>query len=279
MNTVGILSLIIIFSNVIFSYKGFTDRAFFDKYSFKVDAIKHLREYKRLVSSGFLHVNWMHLIFNMYSLYSFSAQLEYYAGPSAYLVIYFGSLIGGNLLSLFIHRHHTQYTAVGASGAVCGVIFSSIALFPDIHVGVLFLPSVEGWIFGILFIVISIYGVRSKAGNIGHEAHLGGALAGTICTLLLHPQILEKNLFTVLLLTIPILAFIYVIAKWPNLLMLRKTSKVSSGYETIDDEYNRRRKMLEMEVNQILEKINYSGFDSLSAEEKEILKRYANRRK
>src|SRR5215510_14928409 len=116
MTPTGSLTFLIIILNVIFSYRGFTNSLFFESYMFQVDKILVNRDYKRLITSGFLHVSWTHLIFNMLSLYFFSGSVEALLGPIGFVAIYFGSLIGGNLLSLFIHRQHSDYSAVGASG-------------------------------------------------------------------------------------------------------------------------------------------------------------------
>src|SRR6185369_12962385 len=114
----GIITLLIILNTVIFSYRGFKDESFFARYSFEIDRVLVNKEYIRLISSGLLHVSWMHLIFNMVALYFFSTNLESYLGPFRFLLIYIASLVGGNLFSLFIHRHHGDYSAVGASGAL-----------------------------------------------------------------------------------------------------------------------------------------------------------------
>src|SRR3954451_2316919 len=105
------ISGILIISNFIISYRGFKDRFFFDRYSFTIDPVRIQKDYKRLVTSGFLRVGWMHLIFNMFSLYLFSSALEQYIGPVNYLLIYMAGLVGGNLLSLFIHRFHGDYSS------------------------------------------------------------------------------------------------------------------------------------------------------------------------
>ena len=147
METIGFISIIIIIANLIVSYKGFSDRNFYARYSFEVEKILIYKDYKRLITSGFLHVNWMHLIFNMLALYFFSGSLESYIGPVYYLIIYFSSLIGGELLSLFIHKNQGDYGSVGASGAISGIIFASIALFPGMRIGMLFLPiSLPAWL-------------------------------------------------------------------------------------------------------------------------------------
>lgn len=173
----GATGLFLIIVNIAFSYKGFSNNTFLDGYKFEVDKILISKEYKRLITSGFLHVSWMHLIFNMLSLYAFSGLLEYHIGELSFLVIYLTSMVGGNLLALFVHRNHGDYSAVGASGAVCGVIFASIALFPGMELGFFGIPiSLPSWLYGIIYVAFSIYGIKSSRDNIGHEAHLGGVL-------------------------------------------------------------------------------------------------------
>src|SRR5215204_4917611 len=106
----GFITLLIIIVTVILSYRGFRDHIFFEKYEFEVDKILLYKDYKRLVTSGFLHVNWLHLIFNMLSLYIFSGSIVGYLGPLKFLFIYFSSLIGGNLLALLIHKRDSAYS-------------------------------------------------------------------------------------------------------------------------------------------------------------------------
>src|SRR5437868_12777960 len=115
MEDISVIGLILILCNVIVSYYGFKDSVFFDSYKFNVDSILVDKEYKRLISSGFLHGSWTHLAFNMMSLYAFSEVLEMSIGPVKFLIIYFASLLGGNLLSLFVHRNNGNYSAIGAS--------------------------------------------------------------------------------------------------------------------------------------------------------------------
>src|SRR5438270_2412613 len=113
--TAGIISLLIIIVTSIVSYKGFNDHFFFQKYEFGVDKVRLYKNYNVLVTSGVLHVNWMHLIFNMLGLYFFSGGLTSALGPLQFLLIYFASLVGGNLLSLLIYKNKVDYTSVGAS--------------------------------------------------------------------------------------------------------------------------------------------------------------------
>ena len=273
----GIAGLILIAINVLGSYKGFKDGTFFDTYKFQVDKILIGKEYKRLLSSGFLHVDWTHLLFNMVSLYAFTGLIELQFGWSSLLIIYFGSLIGGGLLALYIHRHHGDYSAVGASGAVCGVIFTSIALFPGMVIGFFGLPIyIPSWLYGIFFVLFSIYGIKSKRDNIGHEAHLGGALIGMLIGIALQPSSLNVNYLPILLVLIPALIFIYLIITKPHVLLLGVRSFAQEKrYHSIDDKYNDQRVSKQKEVDLLLEKISKQGVKSLNAREKKILEEYS----
>src|SRR4051812_30223124 len=105
MEQMGMVTLGIIVANGLFSYKGFNDKSFFDKYLFQVDKVLEQKQYYRLLTSGFLHADWTHLLFNMISFYSFSNSLEDFLGPIKFLIIYFASLLGGDLLALIMHKN------------------------------------------------------------------------------------------------------------------------------------------------------------------------------
>lgn len=274
MGKIGIASLLIIITNFFISYKGFNDSFFFKKYQFRIDKILIQKEYVRLFSSGFLHADWMHLIFNMISLFLFSTLLEYEIGPFIFVVIYFISLIGGNLFALFIHKNHGDYSAIGAPGAVSGIIFACIALYPGIGIGFIVLPfSIPSWIYGILFIGYSIYGIKSKHDNIGHEAHLGGAIIGLITALLIQPSAILTNYITILLITIPTMVFIYFIITKPHILLTdRIRFKKKKPSLTFEQKYNSEKLNKQKELDKILDKISKKGIDKLSKKEKQRLK-------
>ncbi len=277
MTNSGIIGLILIAVNIVFSYKGFTSDAFFERYKFEVDKIFINKDYKRLITSGFLHVSWTHLIFNMISLYAFSGLIEMTLGGLRFGIIYFASLLGGYLLSLFVHRNHGDYSSVGASGAICGVMFASIALFPGFGIGLFFFPfSIPGWIFGIVFVLFSMYGVKSKKDNIGHEVHLGGALIGMAVAIVMQPSVLIENYLTVLLIAIPSIIFIYLIITRPHILLIDNFYfKSQQNFYTIDQKYNVEKNIRQQEIDRILDKINRKGINSLSKEEKEKLENYS----
>ena len=200
MNTILIA---IIVANVLFSYKGFNDISFFRKYEFHVGSIKS-GEQIRMLSSGFLHADMTHLIFNMLTLWFFAPIVISFLGAIPFVLVYFGSLIFGSLLTMVFHKNDYGYRAVGASGAVTGVLYSAILLQPDMMLGIFFIIPMPAYIFGILYLLYSIYGMRAKNDNIGHTAHFGGAVGGYLITLLREPTLLVDHTLMVILLAIPI---------------------------------------------------------------------------
>ena len=198
-------TLIIISSNVLVSMRGFKDAAFFERFKFNIRALI-AGDYKRLVSSGFLHVDWQHLLFNMFTLYFFANSVVFKLGVFNFYLIYLTSLLTGNLLSFYFHKNEPQYTAVGASGTVTGILYAAILLNPGMKMFIDFIPvPIPSYIIGVGYLLFSIYGMKTKMGNIGHDAHFGGAVGGYVMTLILAPKILEYHLMMVLVLAAPII--------------------------------------------------------------------------
>jgi len=205
----NILLITIIAINVIISYKGFNDQSFFRKYEFHVGSIRS-GEQIRMITSGFLHVDIAHLAFNMITLYFFAPVLMHQLNNLMFVCIYFGSLICGSLLTYFFHKNEYYYRAVGASGAVMGIIYSAILLQPDMSLYMFFIPiPIPGYIFGIGYLLYSIYGMKAKRDNIGHTAHFGGAIGGYLITLAKEPHMFYDNTMMVVLLALPIVVLFY----------------------------------------------------------------------
>ena len=209
MNTILI---IIIALNLIVSFKGFGDVAFFRKYEFHIGSIRSGEQF-RMVSSAFLHADIGHLFFNMFTLYMFAPVVISYLESFSFLIVYVGSLIFGSLLTLYFHKDDYSYRAIGASGAVTGVLYSAILLQPDMSLYLFFVPiPIPAYLFGIGYLLYSIYGMKAKNDNIGHTAHFGGAIGGFLITILKEPQMLTENTFMVILLAIPIV-ILFLMAK------------------------------------------------------------------
>ncbi|MFC1766747.1 rhomboid family intramembrane serine protease, partial [Planctomycetota bacterium] len=203
-----VATLAVIIATVITSYRGFTDQRVLERYMFQVEGILGYRQYYRILSSGFMHANGPHLFFNMFCFYSFGQSIERYFGWPLLLGIYAASLIGGSLLALAIHRNHGDYCAVGASGAVSGILFASIFLLPGGSVMLMFLPiPIPASVFAIGYTAVSIYGIKSQRGNIGHDAHLGGAITGLLLIALLYPRAVLHSLGLFLLILALVLGF------------------------------------------------------------------------
>ncbi|NER16513.1 rhomboid family intramembrane serine protease [Spongiivirga citrea] len=213
---IDIATIAIIAITCLVSFKGFSDFSFFERYKFNVGALRR-GEQVRMLSSGFLHADTVHLFFNMFTLYFFAQVVINDLGRVSFLLIYFGSLIAGNLLAFNFHKNEYHYSAIGASGAVTGVLYSAILLFPNMELYLFFIPiPITAWIFGILYLGFSIYGMKNRLGNIGHSAHFGGAIGGYALTLFMKPSLLTDDVFTVVVLAIPIII----------LFVLEKTGKL-----------------------------------------------------
>lgn len=268
------------------SYLGFRSQAFEEKYLFWPEAILAWKEWYRLITPGFLHLDWMHLGMNMLSLYFFGPTLEERLGIVQFLAIYLGAIVGGNLLALYIHRNH-DYRALGASGGVSGIILAYIFLFPGSPLSLSFVPVfVPGWLWGIGYLLASFYGMRTAKANVGHDAHLGGALVGLFITAGMHPMMVRYNLVFFCAISIgTLLLFIYLVR---NPLMLpmdgmdftirRAGTGRQAGRFAMAKLFRRNRSPVpvpptraEKEVDAILQRIATEGINSLTEEEKRLL--------
>lgn len=206
--------IIIIATTAIISYIGFSHTEMFEKYKFNVGAIKHNKEYIRLISAGFLHADLMHLFFNMLTLYFFGPIVIQAFGDIGFLMVYFGSIILGNLFSLFLYKNQSWYSAIGASGGVSGILFAAIAVFPHLELFLFFIPiPIKGYIFGVLYFGYSVYMMLNPKphDNIGHAAHLGGAFFGLVYAVVTLPQVAMGNAMYLGIMSLPLLYMAYMV--------------------------------------------------------------------
>ncbi|KAA0126335.1 rhomboid family intramembrane serine protease [Chryseobacterium sp. SN22] len=184
----------------------------FEKYKFSVGAILNRKEYVRLISSGFLHADIMHLVFNMLTLYFFGPVVIQGFGSLGFLIIYFGSILLGNMFSLFVYQRQPWYSAIGASGGVSGILFASIALIPHLEIYMFFIPiGIPGYIFGLVYFSYSVYMMLNpnQHDNIGHAAHLGGAFFGLLYAVANQPQSAMANALYIGIMALPLIYLAY----------------------------------------------------------------------
>lgn len=186
------------------SYRGFQDTLFFKQFQFHIGSIK-AGEHYRMITSGFLHGDLMHLLFNMFALYSFAPVVIGYFGDFTFILVYFISLLSGSFLTYFFNKNNYSYSAIGASGAVTGIVYAAILLEPGMSLYLFFIPiPIPAYIFGIGYLLYSIYGMKAQNDGIGHSAHFGGAIGGYVFTILKYPEMITQNTYMVVLLAIPI---------------------------------------------------------------------------
>ena len=198
------ITIALIVANLIVSLRGFNHPVFFQRYKFSVLAIR-AGQRDRMVTSGFLHVDVAHLLFNMITLYFFAGVAIKGLGGVSFAILYMISLLSGSLLSLYFHKKEPHYNAVGASGAVTGVLYSAIILQPNMQLGIMFIPiPLPAYVVGIAYLLYSIYGMKRSLGNVGHAAHFGGAIGGYLTTLWCRPDLLVTDTLITVLLAVPI---------------------------------------------------------------------------
>ena len=193
--------------NIIFSIIGFTNTNFLNKFIGWPYYEKNNKEYYRMLTSGFLHADWMHLIFNMFTFFSFGRLVEHIyksyglGGSISYIALYFLGLIAANIPSYLKHNNNDQYRSLGASGAVSAVLFASIIFDPWGEIRIYAFP-ISATVFAILYIVYCVYMSKKNVGNVNHDAHLWGSIFGLVFTIILvgllrsdmYPRIWEELL-------------------------------------------------------------------------------------
>ena len=193
------MTLIIIIVTCFVSISVFKRPDLMEKLQFNAAKVYHKHEYYRLISHGFVHANWEHLIINMIVLYSFGQATELYfhynfgrMANGYFLILYFGGMIFSNVYALIKHRNNNYYNAIGASGAVSSILFCTILFDPWNKIyffGVLPIPGVA---FALLYLVYCGYMNKKGVDSIAHDAHLLGSLFGLLFPILMDPDLLQS---------------------------------------------------------------------------------------
>ena len=190
------LTVIIIAITCIISFSGFNSTKVIDDLIFWPPAISKQKQYYRFITCGLIHADFMHLAFNMFTLYFFGTEMEARYTTDlelpkySFVILYVGALIVSVLPSYFKHRNDYNYRSLGASGAVCAVLFAFILLKPWVTILVFFIP-VPAIIYAGLFLGYSIYMSRKGGGYINHDAHFWGALFGIVFTIVSRPSVIN----------------------------------------------------------------------------------------
>ena len=201
-----IVTYVIIAISVITSLVAFNRPDIFDKLKFNAYAINKHKEWYRFFSYGLIHADYMHLFINMFVFYSFGGIVEsvfqiYFDSQATlfYILLYVGGIAFSSLWDFGKYKNNSYYNAVGASGAVSAILFSSIILYPQGRIFLFFIPiGIPAPIFGILYLAYSAYMAKKGTDNVGHSAHFWGAIYGVVFTIALKPSLVImffNNLF------------------------------------------------------------------------------------
>jgi membrane associated rhomboid family serine protease len=194
--TIGLIA-----ANVIFSLIGFSNAAMVDKTIMWPYRVTRENQYIRFITSGFLHADYMHLIFNMFTLFFFGRNLELYfsyyglGGNIAYLALYFLGLIVSDIPSYIKHKDDYNYRSLGASGAVSAVVFATIIFSPWSSIYIYGALKISATVYAGLYILYCVYMGKRSGDNVNHDAHLWGSLFGLAFTLILIAY-MQPALFT-----------------------------------------------------------------------------------
>ena len=193
------ITLIIIIITVIASFYAWKNPHIQHKWIFSPYIVSTNNEYQRFVTSGFIHADQMHLLFNMFTLYFFGELIEsvyqhYFGnfGLVLFVLLYIAGIVISDIPTFIKHKNDPHYRALGASGGVAAVVFSSIMFFPLNKIYIFGIIGIPGFILGILYIIYSFYQGKKMADNINHDAHLYGAAFGIVFSVIIDPAVIGR---------------------------------------------------------------------------------------
>lgn len=192
------------------SFSAFQNLLLKEKFMLRPHAFVHRKQYFTVITSGLIHADWNHLLMNMFTFYFFAFNLERYfvylqvmqfdevtaagqqfaviLGHAKFFLIYFISMIVADLTTIIKYKDVPGYACLGASGAISGLVMSTVILAPAMNDQIWIWGILPGWLFALIYIGYSYYAARKSQDNVAHEAHLWGALAGIVFTFIMMPK-------------------------------------------------------------------------------------------
>jgi len=182
-------ALTILLLTIVVSLIGLLSRKVIERAVLRPYYVVRRQGYSRLVTSGFVHADLGHLLFNLITFYSFAFPLERTLGTPRFVALYFSGLLLSGIGTCVKHRNDPNYASLGASGAILAVLFASIVYFPQQRLFVLPIPiPIPAPLFALAYLAFSYYSSRHSRGRINHDAHIGGALTGMAFVALTDPE-------------------------------------------------------------------------------------------
>ena len=194
------LTLTIVIATCAVTIVSFRSFSLYNRLLLNIDAVLGKRgEWWRMLTCGVVHTDYMHLAFNMISLFMFGGWFEHVISSWRFGMVYVLGVLAGSFASVIVHRNAPSYMAVGASAGVSAVIGAATVIYPDLPIMLLIIPfPMPAWVFGCLFIVYAVVFASRGVDNVGHEAHLGGMLAGMTLVAAFYPGIALDHAYAII---------------------------------------------------------------------------------
>ncbi|KPM48649.1 rhomboid family intramembrane serine protease [Jiulongibacter sediminis] len=194
------VTILLVIATVIASVYAWRDTSLRNKWIHNPYLANRNKEYHRLLTSGFIHADYLHLFFNMYAFYLFGGVVEQYFSVFfgakailAFLGLYILGIIVANLPDFVKYKDHAGFNSLGASGGVSAVVFCSVILNPMMELMIFPIPvAMPGYIFAVIYVAYSIFMEKRQMNNVNHMAHLWGGLWGVVFILTTEPSTLRR---------------------------------------------------------------------------------------